>query len=275
MWQAFDPFRSGSEPFLELYLGAAAVAAIASWLLRDIFRTTERRPDLRDLDAIDYALCTGGSGRAADTLYLLLAERGSARLCGRSIVVEPDVSIPERLADLAAAVAGRHRLDAFRASVVAGPGLVARRTALRRRRVLLDAGRSRRCLAATLAPIAALLALGLARTAFDAWHGAAFAEPLMLSAAALFALLLTWDAERGLTGEAAATLAAIRRSSSASLRHPAPEDIAFAFAMIGPVALVGTDQAAFALLLRRWPCRDRPAPTSGERPSRIGDHPES
>ena len=118
------------------------------------------------------------------------------------------------------------------------------------RKILLAPARRTRLAVANWLPLILLLALGLAEVGVGLWRGqpVALLPPVMALSGLLFAAL--FGGERYLTREARASLDALRDRRNRTLRAPPPEELAFAFAMLGIIALEGTALAGYAKLMR-------------------------
>ena len=250
-WAAYNPLDFDGESFLTLYVALMVVVWVVTWLARDMARTTDRRPDMRDLGEVELAYCVGGDHRAADTLYVALASRGAARLDRKGIVVEgPVAGLPPQLEAFRAALVGwsSHRsfLKAF--ADCAPHGTIKER--LLARKILLDPARRARLAVVTWLPGALLLALGGAKVMVGLARDKPVGFLLFLMFVVAVAIIAVRSQERYLTRETRASLDALRASRNRALRAPRPEELAFAFAMLGAVALDGTPHAAYAKFVK-------------------------
>ena len=248
---ASNPFDLDDSSFLALYAALMVLVAMLTWLLRDVARTSDRRPDLRDLGDVELAYCIGGAARAADTFYVTLAARGIAGLGGNAIVVDgPGAALPEQLEAFREALVGSRSRERFLFTFAAGPPYRAMLDRLLARKILLDPARRARLDRATWLPVTLLLAFGLARVCVGLPRGEPVGFLLLFMSTALVALVAIMGRERYLTREAQGSLDALRLSRSRVLKAPRPEELPFAFAMLGAVALAGTAHASYAKLVK-------------------------
>lgn len=157
--------------------------------------------------------------------------------------------LPPQLEALSRALGGSHPRHCFRSAFVASQPHEALLEGLLARKVLLEPARRTRLALANWLPLTLLLVFGLAEVGVGVSRGQSV-EPL-LSFMAMSGLLFAavFGRERYLTREARASLDALRDSRSRTLRAPLPEELAFAFAMLGIVALEGTAFAGYARLM--------------------------
>ena len=250
-WAAANPFGLDNTTFLTLYAALVVLVAMLTWLLRDVARTSDRRPDLRDLGDVDLAYCVGGEDRAADTLYLALASRGAAKLGMDGIVVEgPVADLPPQLEGFRSALVGSRSRKRYRAAFADSPPYRAMLDRLLARKILLDHPRRARLDIASRAPATLLLAFGLAKVCVGVSRGEPVGFVLVLMALTSLAFVAAFGRERYLSREARASLDALRARSGRALRAPLPEELSFAFALLGIVALDGTAHAAYARLMK-------------------------
>ena len=250
-WAAADPFDLDGPSFLTLYAALLILVAVLTWLLRDMARTSDRRPDLRDLGEVELAYCVGGNERAADTLYLALASRGAASSGVDGIVVEGRVpGLSPQLEAFRQALVGARSRQRFLSAFADSTPYRAMLDRLLARKILLDPSRRLRLSLANGLPVALLLAFGLVKVCVGVSRGKPVGFLLFFMVATLFAFATLLGRERHLTREARASLDALRDSRSRALRAPLPEDLAFAFAMLGAPALDGTAHAGYARLVK-------------------------
>lgn len=248
---AANPFDLDNPSFLTLYVALLILVALGTWLLRDLARTTDRRPDLRDLGEVELAYCVGGNERAADTLYVALASHGAASLGTDGIVVEgPVPGLPPQLEAFRRALVGARSRQRFLSAFADSTPYGAMLDRLLARKILLAPSRRHRLFLANWLPVALLLAFGLVKVVVGLSRGKPVGFLLFFTVATLVAFAAVLGRERYLTREACASLDSLRDSRSRALRAPLPEELAFAFAMLGTVALDGTAHAGFAKLVR-------------------------
>lgn len=250
-WAAINPFDLGGEAFLALYSALMIGTAMVTWLLRDMARTTDRRPDLRDLGDVEIGYLVGGSKRAADTLYIALALHGAASFGSSGItIVGPMHGLPPQFEAYRAALVGTHSHGRFLSIVASSEAYGAMLERLRTRKVLLDRGRRRRLSLATWLPAGLLLLFGFAKVVVGVSRGKPVGFLCLAMLATSIAVVAMRRRERFLTREAIVSLEALRQKRSRALRAPLPEEVAFAFAMRGDIALEGTAHAAYLQPLR-------------------------
>ena len=221
-WDALDPFGLDGPDVVTLYAALLILAAMLTWLLRDMASTTDRRPDLRNLGEIELAYCVGGDERAADTLYIALASRGAAHLEGSSIVVDGTVAgLPSQVEALSRALVGSHSRERFVSIFIGSSSREALLDGLLARKILLAPARRTRLAVANWLPLILLLALGLAEVGVGLWRGqpVALLPPVMALSGLLFAAL--FGGERYLTREARASLDALRDRRNRTLKGSA------------------------------------------------------
>ncbi len=261
-WAAADPFDLDGSDFLALYAALMVLVAMLTWLLRDVARTSDRRPDLRDLGDVELAYCVGGDERAADTLYVALAARGVAGLGRNSlgvdcisvdciiVVDDPVAGLPPQLEAFRHAIVGSRSRERFLAAFTDSSPYEAMLDRLLARKILLDPARRARLDRATWLPSTLLLASGLAKVCVGLLRGEPVGFLLLFMATTLVALVAAMGRERYLTREAQGSLDALRQSRSRVLKAPRPDELPFAFAMLGTVALAGTAHAGYARLVK-------------------------
>ena len=249
-WAAANPFDLDEATFLALYAGLIVLSVTVAWLLQDTARTTDRRPDLRDLGEVELAYLFGGARRTVDTLYLALASRGAASVEGTKIVVRGDTAaaLPPHLEDFRETLVGTYSHRRFVQRVHGAVPYEAVLARLLTRKVMLPPARRRALKAATWGPGGLLLVFGVVKVLV----GVTRAEPtgwLIVSVSVVFVtVVVSLRRERYLTGETLASLAALRDSRGRSPRASLPEEVAFAFALTGTSALEGTTHADYAVV---------------------------
>lgn len=256
-WAAAALFDLDSSDFLALYAALMVLVAMLTWLLRDVARSSDRRPDLRDLGDVELAYCVGGAERAADTLYVALAARGVAGLGRNSLGVDgiivdddPVAGLPPQLQAFRHALVGSHSRERFLAAFAESSAYRTMLDRLLARKILLDPARRARLRRATWLPVTLLLAFGLAKVCVGLPRGEPVGFLLLFMVTALVALFAVMSRERYLTREAQGSLDALRDSRSRVLKAPLPDELPFAFAMLGTVALAGTTHATYAKLVK-------------------------
>lgn len=252
-WAAANPFDFDRDTFLLLYAGLIVAVTMVTWLFRDMVRTTDRRPDLRGIGDIELSYLFGGPKRVADTLYVVLACHGAARLDAGKIVIEvatPDLS--PQLEAFRSALLGTRARGCFQAMTLRCELFQAMLERLTARKVLLDDQRRLRLKLATWCPAFLLLVFGFAAAMVDVSRDRDVGILLLLMTFVFVGVAALWRRERYLTRETMAALEALRASRSRALRAPRAEEVAFAFAMVGVAALDGTAQAGYAKLIKFW-----------------------
>ena len=247
-----NPFDLDGPSFLMLYALLLVLVAMSTWLLRDLARTTERRPDLRDLGDVELGYCVGGNQRAADTLYVALASRGAASLGRDGIVVEgPMPGLPPQLEAFRQALVGASSRLRFKSAFTKSSPYEAMLNRLVARKILLDPSRRLRLSMANWLPVGLLLAFGLLKVCVGISRGRPVGFLQFFLAATFLAFAATLRRERYVTRETSASLEHLRHSRSRALRAPMPDEVPFAFAMLGTVALDGTAHAGYANLVNQ------------------------
>ncbi|WP_018261739.1 TIGR04222 domain-containing membrane protein [Methylobacterium sp. WSM2598] len=244
-----DPLDWPGPPFLQLYAGLAAAALLIALALRAACRGGEA-PAMPKLSLPDLAYLAGGPQRVADVVALALYERGGASVdpASRRILVWPHrPPLPSELEPFRPPAGDRSRAE-LRAALDApverlSHALAARGLVPPRERVRLLRGIGLAVLGAVLALGLANLGVGLSRD-----RPVGFLA-LMMGATALLGL---WTLLHPMTRTRAGdrVLEVYRSHHARAARAPLPNEVLFAFAVSGALALVGTELTGFVAFLR-------------------------
>lgn len=227
---------TGSD-FLLFYTALLALGGAAAWWIPAYLRNPGRPADL--LDSEDLAVLVGGCERFADSLLADLYVRGGLGQAGagKLAVIQPGILASPAGKTLLAHSAPMSLKDAHRALALHAERVAAR---LRRGGLLLRPDELNRLRWLSIAPLAALLLLGLYRER----AGAALGEPtgalVMLMVVALVLAIWRFFACDPHTRAGLATIAGERARAARLARAPQPEDVALAVALFGTGVLVGT-----------------------------------
>ena len=241
-----------AQPFLTLYVALGAAALGAAWIGGQVIRARSHpSASDRDLDAIEIALLSGGTSRAADVLALDLVRTGH-------IAVQPDGTLqagllgagspPGYLAPLLDHGSGLKRA---RLSPLLGPWIDPAWDQLAREGLALsrsEVDRIRGLTACMVAPVAILglskIVVGLSRD-----KPVGFLVMLVIAIAVAAALIARVGRLATVIGDRALSRHEARHARA--MRAPLPDEAIMAFALAGATALVGTELAGYAAAMRR------------------------
>lgn len=227
---------TGSD-FLLFYTVLLALGAVAAWWIPAHLRGSGRSADA--LDSEDIAVLVGGSERFADSLLADLYVRGGLREAGRGklAVIQPGLLASPAGKALLAHDAPISLKEARDLLAVHADRVAAR---LRRGGLLLRPDELNRLRWLSIAPLAALLLLGLYRER----AGAALGEPtgylVILMVVTLALAIWRFFASDPRTRAGLAAIAEERARAARAARAPQPDEVALAVALFGTGVLVGT-----------------------------------
>ncbi|MGY2048156.1 TIGR04222 domain-containing membrane protein [Methylobacterium sp. JK268] len=237
-------------PLVALYGALACAALVLVLVLRSACRGSAELPAGPGIGLLDLAYLAAGPQRAADLVALALVARGGASVApaGQRLLVWPHrPPLPAQLEPLRPGPGDRSRAE-LTASL--GDPLARLAAELAARGVAPAPARLQRTRLAGIAILGAVVALGAAGTALALARGRP-AGPLALLTVAtglLGGTALLRPLRRTRAGDR--VVRAYRARQARAARAPRPDEVLFAFAVSGVLALAGTDLAGFAAFLR-------------------------
>ncbi|GJE25713.1 TIGR04222 domain-containing membrane protein [Methylobacterium organophilum] len=248
-----NPLDWTAEPFLTLYAGLIGACVVLSVVLR--FRMRGEGTFLRNqiLDPISLAYLAGGYRRAADTVIIGLVQAGAATYgvgTGVVIVEDRDVPLPPELQPFRGAILGRNERDPLLKALV--PRLEPMRDKLIRAGLSPSDERLFAMAVATAALYLSVIAFGIAKMIVGHGRGKPIGFLVFLTgiALALGVVTLLWRPTRTWAGDAVIAQSRIRHARSARAPRADRDDLLFAFALVGAIALIGTPFASYGHALR-------------------------
>lgn len=149
--------------YVQLLLGAFALAFVVRWLVRG----TGRPAIKRNLSPVEVAYLTGGAGRAADTLVIELSTCGAATVTAsppRIRVSTARADLPRSLQPFRSLEQGTYTRAQFMRVFQRAAATQRMRFELADGNLILDRSRNLWCTAATLSIMLPVIALGAAKT---------------------------------------------------------------------------------------------------------------
>ena len=227
---------TGSD-FLQFYIALLGLSAVAAWWIPAQLRPSGRPSD--SLDAEDLAVLGGGRERFADSLLADLFVRGGLAEVGSGKLEVVQPGIPASPAGKVLLAYGAP-ISSSEASKVVGAHAERVAARLRRAGLLLRPEELTQLRWLSIAPLCALLLLGLYRQRAGSAEGEAtgFLVILMVLTAVL-ALVRFFKVDRR-TREGIAAVQRARARGSRLSSAPRPEEVSIAVALFGTGVLVGT-----------------------------------
>lgn len=253
-----NPLDWPAGPFLALFVGLAAASFAAMGLLRWRLRDTGQPGQSVGLGVLELAYLAGGTPRTADTVAVGFLAAGAAGLdpkrsrivvaggadCGGS----GGADLPRELAGFRRRLSGSMTRKAFAQAV---SGEVERvRDALVQRGLAPTPDRLRQIRTGLAALILPVLALGAAKVAVGSSRGKPVGILLVLLVlTVLAACLLAFARQPYRTTAGDRALAEYGQRHSRTVRAPRDGELVLAFALAGPVALLGTPFEGYRSLI--------------------------
>ena len=241
-----NPLDWYGEAFLLLYLAVGGIAVLVVALLRWMASQPAAAVDTRNLDALDLAYLVGGSDRTADTaLVAFLASRvASLDDDNKRISFDAAVPVPPMLQLFGDAVLGATSRSQFHKAAQDGIRVVAIR--LSRRGLVPNAARLATLAWATILVMAVPLVLGGMKVLVGMSRGRPVGYLILLMIATGLALLVFLGRPPFRTPAGTDALRQHRDFNERAARAPMASEMALAFALSGPIMLMGTPYAALA-----------------------------
>ena len=244
------PFPDMTGPdFLRFYVVMTGIAVMLMLVLRERLRATGDERLVGDLNSLQLAYLAGGKDRAAATVMVGFFSAGAVTIDKRKqlLSVESEgVVLPPELEPLRSCTHGMIRYKDFRMAVL--PGLEPIYAGLVARGLCPAPNLLFRYRLAVAAILAVPVLIGLVRAGFGAvrHRPVEYLVVLLLMTILFGVILLSCGPIRTRAGRRAVR-AAVRRHPRA-VRSPLPDELALAFALVGPKVLAGTPLAGVAKL---------------------------
>lgn len=241
--------------YIQLLLGAFALTLAIRWLIC----ATDRPAVARNLSPVEIAYLADGPRRAADTLVVALSACDAATVTQsppRIRISTAPSQLPRALQPFRTIDQGTFTRTQFKRVFEQAAATQRMRFDLADANLILDRKRNGWCTAATVLIFLPVVALGVAKTAIGVGRDKPVGFLVILILVAVAVTAITAFRKRRLTREGRVALKLLREQNSRAVRAPRRNEVALAFAFAGTAALVGTEHAAFASMIR-------PPPSSG------------